>query len=71
MASTPLQCLQRKDLQDTGAALPKPLPSLYEAISCDEDAVLRTIMQITSGITSIVDNVQKWVAQVSRKPRSR
>jgi dynein heavy chain len=51
--------LQLKDLQDAGAVPPKPLPSLYEVISSDEDAVLRTIMQITSGITSIVDKVQK------------
>ena len=36
---------QRRDLEDAGLALPKPLPTLYEAISADEDAVLRTIMQ--------------------------
>lgn len=51
--------LQRKDMEDAGVALPKPLPTLYEIISSDEDAVLRTIMQITQGITSIVDKVQK------------
>ena len=51
--------LQRKDLEDSGAPMPKPLPSLYETISSDEDAVLKTIMQITSGITSIVDKIQK------------
>lgn len=36
-------------MQDAGLPLPKPLPTLYETISADEDAVLRTIMQITSG----------------------
>jgi dynein heavy chain len=40
---------QRKDLEDAGLPLPKPLPTLYESISTDEDAVLKTIMQITSG----------------------
>jgi dynein heavy chain len=46
-------------MEEAGLPLPKPLPSLYEVISSDEDAVLKTIMQITSGITSIVDKVQK------------
>ncbi len=52
-------CTQRKDLEEAGAPLPKPLPTLYESISSDEEAVLKTIMHITSGITSIVDKVQK------------
>ncbi len=50
---------QRKDMEEMGAVPPKALPSLYETISSDEDAVLKTIMHITSGITSIVDKVQK------------
>lgn len=37
--------------------LPKPLPSLYEIISNDEDAVLKPIMNITSSITSILEKV--------------
>lgn len=52
---------QRRDMEEANMVLPKPLPSLYEIISSDEEAVLRTIMQITQGITSIVDKVQKWV----------
>ena len=27
-------------------AMPKPLPSMYEIISADEEAVLKTIMQV-------------------------
>jgi dynein heavy chain, axonemal len=50
---------QRKDWEATGVPLPRPLPSMYEAVSSDEDAVLRTIMAITAGITTIVDKVQK------------
>lgn len=50
---------QKRDAEDAGAMMPKPLPTLYEVISSDEEAVLKTIMQITQGITSIVDKVQK------------
>jgi dynein heavy chain len=50
---------QRKDWEECGGALPKPLPSLYEAVSSDEEAVLKTVMSITAGITTIVDKVQK------------
>lgn len=46
------------------------MPSLYETISSDEEAVLKTIMQITSGITSIIDKVQSfltyWWVDVAR-----
>ena len=48
-------------MEESGALPPKPLPSMYDVISSDEDAVLKTIMQITSGISSIVDKVQKCV----------
>eukprot|EP00798_Chlamydomonas_sp_ICE-L_P021926 gene21926-28972_t len=58
---------QRRDLEDANMALPKPLPSLYEIISSDEEAVLKTIMQITSGITSIVDKVQGFLTYWEKK----
>ena len=38
---------QARELQDAGLPQPKPLPSLYEVISSDEEAVLRTMMQVT------------------------
>ena len=37
---------QRRDMEEAGMALPKPMPTMYEAISADEDAVLKTIMQV-------------------------
>ena len=37
---------QTREMQDMGLPLPKPLPSLYEAISSDEEAVLRTMLQV-------------------------
>jgi dynein heavy chain, axonemal len=53
--------------QEQGAALPKALPSLYEVISSDEDATLKTIVQITTGITSIVDKVQSFLNYWEKK----
>ena len=40
---------QARDLQEAGVAQPKPLPSLYEVISSDEEAVLKTMMQVSGG----------------------
>jgi hypothetical protein len=45
-------------LQERGEPPPPPLRTYYDVISCDEDATLRTIIQITTGITSIADPVQ-------------
>ncbi|GIM07381.1 hypothetical protein Vretimale_11536 [Volvox reticuliferus] len=60
---------QRRDMEEAGLAPPKPLPTLYETISQDEDAVLRTIMQITSGITSVIDKVQSFLTYWEKKYR--
>jgi hypothetical protein len=57
-------------VQERGEPPPPPLPTYYDVISSDEDATLRTIVQITTGITSIADPVQaslehfekRWVA---------
>lgn len=48
-------------------ALPKPLSTMYETISNDEDAVMKSIMQITDGITSIVDKVQAFLTYWEKK----
>jgi dynein heavy chain len=45
-------------LQERGEPPPPQLRSYYDVISCDEDATLRTIIQITTGITGIADPVQ-------------
>ncbi|WIA13292.1 hypothetical protein OEZ85_006876 [Tetradesmus obliquus] len=49
---------QLKELEERGEPAPPPLPTYYDVISSDEDATLRTIVQITTGITSIADPVQ-------------
>ncbi|GMH41208.1 hypothetical protein BSKO_09118 [Bryopsis sp. KO-2023] len=58
---------QLAELQDQGHALPNPLSSFYEIISNDEDTTLKTIVQITTGITSIVDKVQQFLNYWERK----
>eukprot|EP00899_Mesostigma_viride_P014884 jgi/Mesvir1/23397/Mv21091-RA.2 len=53
-----------------GAAPPggKPaLPSFFTMISNDEDTTLKTIVSITTGITSIVDKVQQFLAYWEKK----
>lgn len=45
-------------LQERGEPPPKPLQTYYDVISSDEDATIRTIVQITTGITSVADPVQ-------------
>lgn len=47
--------------------MPAPLKTMYEVISCDEDATLKTIMQITHGITGIVDKVQAFLTFWEKK----
>ncbi|CAD7695690.1 unnamed protein product, partial [Ostreobium quekettii] len=58
---------QQAEFQEQGQGLPKPLPSFYEVISNDEDTTLKTIVQITTGITSIVDKVQQFLNYWERK----
>eukprot|EP00210_Caulerpa_lentillifera_P007994 g7633.t1 len=50
--------------------LPSELPSFYEMISNDEETTLKTIVQITNGITSIVDKVQQFLNYWERKYKS-
>ena len=38
---------------------PRPQLSIYEAISGDEEAVLKTVMSITNGVTAVVDKVRE------------
>lgn len=38
-------------LQDANTALPAPFPPHYEAISQDEEAVVRNFVAITNGVT--------------------
>ena len=40
---------QARDLTEAGQPLPKALPSMYETISSDEEAVLKTMMQVSGG----------------------
>jgi hypothetical protein len=47
----------------------KPFPSFYEVISNDEEATLKTIVQITTGITSIVDPVQASLEHFEKRYR--
>ena len=54
-------------LQERKEPLPKPYPTLYEVISNDEDATLKTIVQITTGITGIVDPVQASLEHFEKK----
>ena len=54
-------------LQDTGQALPAALPTFFDIISNDEDTTLRSIVQITNGVTSIVDKVQTLLTYWEKK----
>ncbi|KAG1668463.1 hypothetical protein FOA52_005236 [Chlamydomonas sp. UWO 241] len=64
-----MQCTEKqsRDMEEAGMAPPKPLPSLYEVIGSDEDAVLKTMMQITGGITTMVDKVQTFLSGWEKK----
>ena len=54
-------------LQDTGQVLPAALPTFFDIISNDEDTTLRSIVQITNGVTSIVDKVQTLLTYWEKK----
>lgn len=53
--------------QEQGEKVTRGLQSFYEIISNDEDTTLKTIVQITTGITSIVDKVQQFLNYWERK----
>lgn len=53
---------QRREAEERGeaaalAALAPP-PSFYEVVSADEDATVRAIVSITTGITGVAEPVQ-------------
>ena len=54
-------------LQETGQVLPAALPTFFDIISNDEDTTLRSIVQITNGVTSIVDKVQTLLTYWEKK----
>ena len=45
-------------LQANGQPEPAAAPTFFDIISGDEDTTLRSIVQITNGVTGIVDKVQ-------------
>jgi len=58
---------QRKDMEDAGVALPKPLPSIHDVIHHEEDTVLKNFVQITSGIQDIIGKVEMFLLYWERK----
>eukprot|EP00976_Prorocentrum_cordatum_P070931 1180123-Prorocentrum_minimum.AAC.1 len=51
----------------TGGAKSGNLPTFYESISNDEDATLKTIVSITTGVSSIVEKVQSFLSYWEKK----
>ncbi|KAF5831208.1 dynein-1-beta heavy chain, flagellar inner arm I1 complex [Dunaliella salina] len=58
---------QRKDWEDAGVQLPKPLPSIHDVIHHEEDTVLKNFVQITSGIQDIIGKVEMFLLYWERK----
>lgn len=54
-------------LQASGQPEPAPLTSFYHIISADEDTTMRSIVQITNGVTGIVDKVQTLLVYWEKK----
>ena len=54
-------------LQASGQPEPAPLPTFYHIISADEDTTMRSIVQITNGVTGIVDKVQTLLVYWEKK----
>jgi hypothetical protein len=54
-------------LQAAGQPLPPPLPTFYDALSCDDDSALRAIAAITSGVAGIADKAAALLAEWERK----
>lgn len=50
---------QRREAEEKGEAIPSP-PSFYDVVSADEDATVRAIITITTGITGVSEPVQVW-----------
>jgi dynein heavy chain len=61
---------QARDLADSGQPPPRPQLSIYEAISGDEEAVLKTVMQITAGVTAVVDKVTAYTQYWEKEYKS-
>jgi len=49
---------QRREAEERGEAPPPPPPSFYEVVAGDEDATVRAIVTITTGITGVSEPVQ-------------
>lgn len=54
-------------VQASGQPEPAPLPTFYHIISADEDTTMRSIVQITNGVTGIVDKVQTLLVYWEKK----
>ena len=54
-------------LQANGQPEPAAAPTFFDIISGDEDTTLRSIVQITNGVTGIVDKVQTLLVYWEKK----
>lgn len=54
-------------LQANGQPEPAAAPTFYDIVSGDEDATMRSIVQITNGVTGIVDKVQTLLVYWEKK----
>lgn len=54
-------------LQASGHAEQAAAPTFFDIISGDEDTTLRSIVQITNGVTGIVDKVQTLLVYWEKK----
>ena len=61
---------QARDLSESGQPPIRPQLSMYEAISGDEEAVLKTVMTITSGVTAVVDKVTAYTSYWEKEYKS-
>ncbi len=54
-------------MQANGQPEQAPAPTFFDIISGDEDTTLRSIVQITNGVTGIVDKVQTLLVYWEKK----
>ena len=54
-------------VQARGQPEPAAAPTFFDIISGDEDTILRSIVQITYGVTGIVDKVQTLLVYWEKK----
>lgn len=54
-------------LQANGQPEPAAAPTFFDIVSGDEDATMRSIVQITNGVTGIVDKVQTLLVYWEKK----